>query len=83
MIVRDMFPVSVVSGEGFNDFVESLNSGFVVPHRTTMARRIALVYDSCKEKVLLFEITFWLGAHDAFESRAHCNFNGHVDISWT
>ena len=46
MIIIDELPFKVVECQGFQEFMEIVDSGFPIPHRTTIARACMKIYSS-------------------------------------
>ncbi|XP_073730758.1 E3 SUMO-protein ligase ZBED1-like [Misgurnus anguillicaudatus] len=50
-ICKDMRPISIVDGEGFQNFVRALNPRYNFPSRVTVSNRIAKLYDCTTKSV--------------------------------
>uniref|UniRef100_A0A3Q1FT65 BED-type domain-containing protein n=1 Tax=Acanthochromis polyacanthus TaxID=80966 RepID=A0A3Q1FT65_9TELE len=51
MIVKDMRPLSMVEGEGFQEMLKSLNPGYTIPSRTHFASLLDKKYEATVDKV--------------------------------
>ncbi|XP_037629812.1 E3 SUMO-protein ligase ZBED1-like [Sebastes umbrosus] len=86
-ICKDMRPIDIVSGEGFQDLIMELEPQYKIPSHTTISKHIVQLYDTTREniktklkdKTLALTTDGWtsLATHAYVTVTAHC-----ISDSW-
>ncbi|KAL7403813.1 hypothetical protein ABVT39_005415 [Epinephelus coioides] len=50
-ICKDMRPVSIVEGDGFQEFIHEVNPRYPIPSRGTVSNRIVKLYENVKTRI--------------------------------
>jgi len=59
MVIVDKLPFKFVEGEGFHDFMKTVESRFKIPSRYTVMKNCMKIFISDKEKLRAMFLTTW------------------------